>query len=108
MLRSPYRGLPDRAGNKPITLGKFNIIHNLPLSKNCRPDCGHSQNNEIIFRRGIRIMTDSAKRDMHAKVISTLEEILVELDNLQLSLPALKVVEALEILSGKMEESLTE
>lgn len=53
-------------------------------------------------------MTDSAKRDMHAKVISTLEEILVELDNLQLSLPALKVVEALEILSGKMEESLTE
>ena len=52
-------------------------------------------------------MTDSAKRHIKAEIIETLEEILVELDNLQLSLPALKIVEALEILSDKVDDSLT-
>jgi len=33
---------------------------------------------------------------------------LVELDNLHLSVPAWKIVEALEILSGKVDDSRTE
>ena len=51
-------------------------------------------------------MTECTKRLIEAKVIAMLEEILVELDNLQLSLPALKIVEALDILSGRADSGL--
>ncbi|MEH6789178.1 hypothetical protein [Parasphingorhabdus sp.] len=50
-------------------------------------------------------MTDSAKRNLKNEVIGPLEGILAELDNLQLSLAALKIAEALEILSDKMDDS---
>ncbi len=59
----------------------------------------------VLIRQGIYIMTDSPNRHRKAEVIATLEEILVELDNLDFSLPALKVVEALEILSHNAEDS---
>ena len=49
-------------------------------------------------------MTDSVKRTPKDEVIGRLEGILVELDNLQLSLAALKIAEALEILSEKMDD----
>lgn len=53
-------------------------------------------------------MANSAKRNLKAEMIGTLEGILVELDNLQLSLAALKIAEALEILSEKTDDSLTD
>lgn len=51
-------------------------------------------------------MTDNAKKRKEAEVISTLEEILSELDKHQLFLPALKIVEALEILADKRDDKL--
>jgi len=50
-------------------------------------------------------MADSPIRHPKAEVIATLEQILVELDDLHLSLPALKIVEALEILSDGVDDS---
>lgn len=52
-------------------------------------------------------MIDSPTRHRKAEVIATLEEILVELDDLHLSLPALKIVEALEILSDSVVDNRT-
>ncbi len=53
-------------------------------------------------------MTDSANEHAPTKVVDMLEDILVELDNRQLSLPAIKIAEALELLSKKMDDSVTE
>ena len=50
-------------------------------------------------------MADSPIRHPTAEVIATLEEILIELDDLHLSLPALKIVEALEILSDSVDNN---
>ncbi len=52
-------------------------------------------------------MADSATRHRKAEVIATLEDILVELDDLHLSLPALRIVEALEILSNSAIDNRT-
>ena len=45
-------------------------------------------------------MADNIKKQQTVAVISTLEEILSELDRQQLLLPALKIVEALEVLES--------
>ncbi|MGB5483124.1 hypothetical protein [Parasphingorhabdus sp.] len=45
-------------------------------------------------------MTDDNKKHEKDEVISTLEEILSELDKQRLFLPALKIVEALDALSA--------
>lgn len=51
-------------------------------------------------------MTDNAKKLTEAAVIKTLEEILSELDKQELVLPALKIVEALEILANTQKDEL--
>lgn len=55
---------------------------------------------------GIYSMTDNAKKSKEAEVINTLEDILAELDKHQLLLPALKIVEALEVLADKRDDKL--
>tara|TARA_R110000824_G_scaffold211072_3_gene397024 strand:- start:10684 stop:10845 length:162 start_codon:yes stop_codon:yes gene_type:complete len=49
-------------------------------------------------------MTDNAEKHQKSNLMRSLEEILSELDNQQLFLPALRIVEALDILSGKRDD----
>lgn len=55
---------------------------------------------------GIYSMTENAKKSKEAEVINTLEDILAELDKHQMLLPALKIVEALEVLADKRDDKL--
>ncbi len=52
-------------------------------------------------------MTDKAGKHQKVAVIATLEEILSELDEQQILLPALKISEALEILRSTVESDLS-
>ncbi|MEO9635763.1 MAG: hypothetical protein ABJF89_11190 [Parasphingorhabdus sp.] len=52
-------------------------------------------------------MPDNAKKDRKDAIIGALEKILSELDEHQLFLPALKIVEALDILSEDQEDTPT-
>jgi hypothetical protein len=52
-------------------------------------------------------MTDKTEKHRKVAIIATLEEILAELDKQQLFLPALKIVEALEILGSSVEPDLS-
>lgn len=53
-------------------------------------------------------MPDNAKKNREAAIICTLEKLLSELDEQKLFLPALKIVEALEILSEGQDNTPTE
>ncbi len=52
-------------------------------------------------------MTDKRKNHQRIAVVGTLEEILTELDEQQLFLPALKIVEALEALGSSNTPDLS-